>query len=139
MSGLDRLDKAALIVEAAQELKAERVVGLDVREISTFADTFILATGTSDRHVRSIADAIQAALKEHGERPIGIEGYDEGRWVLIDCSDTIIHLFQHEVREHFDLERLWSDAASSRSRTSCARAVGVRSRSRWRATEPVRQ
>jgi ribosome-associated protein len=110
MSGLDRIEKAALIVEAAQELKAQRVVGLDVREISTFADTFIVATGTSDRHVRSIADAIEAALKAHGERPIGIEGYDEGRWVLIDCTDTIVHLFQQEIRDYFDLERLWSDA-----------------------------
>lgn len=110
MSGLDRLRKAALIAEAAYELKAERVVGLDVREISTFADTFILATGTSDRHVRSVADSIQEALKAHGEPPIGVEGYDEGRWVLIDCTDTIVHLFQQEVREYFDLERLWSDA-----------------------------
>jgi ribosome-associated protein len=110
MSGLDRLGKAALIAEAAHELKAERVVGLDVREISTFADTFIIATGTSDRHVRSVADSIQTALKMHGERPIGIEGYDEGRWVLIDCADTIVHVFQQEIRDHFDLERLWSDA-----------------------------
>ena len=110
MSGLDRLDKAALIVEAAQERKAERVVGLDVREIVSFADTFILATGSSDRHVRSVADSIQTALKAHGEPPIGVEGYDEGRWVLIDCADTIVHLFQQEIRDHYDLERLWSDA-----------------------------
>ncbi len=111
MSGLDRLGKAALIAEAAQELKSERVVGLDVREISSFADTFILATGTSDRHVRSVADSIQTALKAHGEGPIGVEGYDEGRWVLIDCADTIVHVFQQEIRDHYDLERLWSDAA----------------------------
>ncbi len=110
MSGFDRLGKAALIAEAAQELKAERVVALDVREISSFADTFIIASGTSDRHVRSIADSIQLALKAHSERPIGVEGYDEGRWVLIDCADTIVHLFQQEIRDHFDLERLWSDA-----------------------------
>ena len=112
MSGLDRIGKAALIVEAAQERKAERVVGLDVRKIASFADTFILATGTSDRHVRSVADSIQTALKAHGEGPIGVEGYDEGRWVLIDCTDTIVHLFQQEVRDHFDLERLWSDATA---------------------------
>ncbi len=110
MSGLDRIGKAALIVEAAQERKAERVVGLDVRKIASFADTFILATGTSDRHVRSVADSIQAALKAHGENPIGVEGYDEGRWVLIDCADTIVHLFQQEIRDYYDLERLWSDA-----------------------------
>jgi ribosome-associated protein len=110
MSGLDRLDKAALIVEAALERKAERVVGLDVREIASFANTFILATGSSDRHVRSVADSIQAALKARGESPIGVEGYDEGRWVLIDYTDTIVHVFQQEIRDHYDLERLWSDA-----------------------------
>ncbi len=110
MSGLDRVDKAVLIAEAAENRKAEDVVGLDVREVSSFADTFIIATGTSDRHVRSIADAIGAALKDRGEPPMGIEGYDEGRWVLMDCDDTIVHIFQREIRDHYDLERLWSDA-----------------------------
>jgi ribosome-associated protein len=110
MSALDRLAKVALIVEAAQERKVDDVVGLDVRKISSFADTFIIATGTSDRHVRSVADSIEAALKAHGEPPMGIEGHDEGRWVLIDCGDTIVHIFQQEIRDHYDLERLWSDA-----------------------------
>jgi ribosome-associated protein len=110
MSELDRLAKVALIVEAAQDRKGDDVVGLDVRKISSFADTFIIATGTSDRHVRSVADSIEAALKAHGDPPMGIEGYDEGRWVLIDCGDTIVHIFQQEIRDHYDLERLWSDA-----------------------------
>ncbi len=110
MSALDRLAKVALIVEAALERKVNDVVGLDVREISSFADTFIIATGTSDRHVRSVADSIGAALKAHGDPPLGVEGYDEGRWVLIDCGDTIVHIFQQEIRDHYDLERLWSDA-----------------------------
>ena len=112
MSALDRLAKAALIVEAAHERKADDVIGLDVREISSFADTFIIATGTSDRHVRSVADSIEAALKTQGEPPMGIEGYDEGRWILVDCGDTIVHIFQREIRDHYDLERLWSDAPS---------------------------
>ena len=110
MSDLDRISKALLIAEAAENRKAEDIVGLDVREISSFADTFIIATGTSDRHVRAVADAIDAALKERGDPPMGIEGYEEGRWVLIDCDDTIVHIFQREIREHYDLERLWSDA-----------------------------
>ncbi len=112
MSALDRLAKLALIVEAAHERKADDVIGLDVREISSFADTFIIATGTSDRHVRSVADSIEAALKASGEPPMGIEGYDEGRWVLVDCDDAIVHIFQQEIRDHYDLERLWSDAPS---------------------------
>ena len=111
MSEMDRLTKASVISEAAQDRKAEQMVALDVREVSSFADTFILATGTSDRHLRSIADSIHAALTKRGERPLGVEGYDEGRWILIDCSDVIVHLFQQEIRNHYDLERLWSDAA----------------------------
>jgi ribosome-associated protein len=110
MSAMERLTKVALIVEAAQERKADDVVGLDVRKISSFADTFIIATGTSDRHVRSVTDSIAAALKDHGDPPMGIEGSEEGRWVLIDCGDTIVHIFQQEIRDHYDLERLWSDA-----------------------------
>jgi len=110
MSDLDRIAKAVLIAEAAQERKADDLVGLDVRNLSSFADTFIIATGTSDRHVRSVADAVEAALKARGDPPMGIEGYDEGRWVLIDCTDVIVHIFQQEIRDHYDLERLWSDA-----------------------------
>jgi ribosome-associated protein len=110
MSDLDRIAKAVLIAEAARERKADDLVGLDVRNLSSFADTFIIATGTSDRHVRSVADAIEAALKARGDPPMGIEGYDEGRWVLIDCTDTIVHIFQPEIRDRYDLERLWSDA-----------------------------
>jgi ribosome-associated protein len=110
MSSLDRTAKVALIVEAALDRKAGNVVGLDVREISSFADTFIIATGTSNRHVCAVADSIQTALKAEGDPPMGVEGYDDGRWVLVDCGDTIVHIFQQEVRDYFDLERLWSDA-----------------------------
>jgi ribosome-associated protein len=106
----DQRSRAAVFAAAAEDLKAERVVALDVRELTSFADTFIVATGTSDRHARSIADAVIEAAKAGGERPLGIEGYDEGRWVLIDLGDVIVHIFQAEVREDYDLERLWSDA-----------------------------
>jgi ribosome-associated protein len=111
LSEPDRLARAASIVEAAEERQAERIVCLDVRELSSFTDTFVIATGTSDRHVRSIAEAIEAALKSGGEPALGSEGYDEASWLLIDCGDTIVHLFQQETRDHYDLERLWSDAA----------------------------
>ena len=108
--GLDRLEKARLIVEAALEKKAEDVVALDVHGSVSFADTFVIATGSSDRHVRSIVDGIEEALRAHGEKPLGIEGTEEGRWVLIDADDAIVHVFLREVRQHYDLERLWSDA-----------------------------
>jgi ribosome-associated protein len=111
MSGPGRLEKARTIAEAAQDKVAEDLVALDVRELVFFADTFIIATGRSDRHVRSIADAIEEAATAWAEAPLGVEGYKEGRWVLIDLGDVIVHVFQREVREHYDLERLWSDAA----------------------------
>jgi len=102
--------KALRVVEAARDRKARDVVALDVRELASFADLFVLATGTSDRHVRAIAESIEAALLGRGERPLGIEGAEEGRWILMDLGDVIVHVFQAEVRAHYDLERLWSDA-----------------------------
>ena len=110
MSGLTRIAKAEAIAGAAIDLKAQDIVVLDVRNVLSFADTLILATGTSDRHTRAIADAIEARMLSLGERPLGSEGYDEGRWVLIDLTDVIVHVFLREVREFYDLERLWSEA-----------------------------
>ena len=110
MTDLGRLEKAQLIVNAALERKAEAPVALDVREIASFADTFVLVSGQSDRQVRAIADFIARSLKNAGDRPLGVEGLETGSWVLMDCNDVIVHVFVPEVREHYDLERLWSDA-----------------------------
>ena len=73
-------------------------MALDVRQAVSFADVFVVATGRSDRQVRAIADGIAEALAKPGEKPLGIEGYDEGRWVLIDFGDVIVHVFQPDVR-----------------------------------------
>ena len=102
--------KATLIVEAALERKAERPIVLDMRELTAYADTFVILSGRSDRQVRSIADAIVHALKSNGEQPLGVEGLEDGNWVLIDCNDAIVHVFDPETRERYDLERLWRDA-----------------------------
>ena len=107
----ERGEVVSAIVGAAEERKAEDIVALDVREVSSFTDTFVVVTGTSDRHVRSVADAIRSALSDIGESPVGVEGYDDGRWILIDFGDTIVHVFQHETRIDYDLERLWSDGS----------------------------
>ena len=106
----DFITKTRIIMEAAAELKADQIVGLDMRKVSAFADSFVIASGGSSRHVRSIAEAIIKAVEESGERPIGVEGLDEGRWVLIDANDVIIHIFEGDSRDDFSLERLWSDA-----------------------------
>ena len=103
-------DRARQLCEAALELKAEKVVALDVREITAFADSFVLATGTSDRHVRAVADKLVETAKKGDFEVLGIEGYDQGNWILIDLNDVIIHVFRGEAREHYDLDRLWGDA-----------------------------
>jgi ribosome-associated protein len=108
----ERLARANQVAEAALDRKAQDLVALDVSELTSYADTLLIATGTSDRHARSIADAIREAATARGEKPLGVEGYEEGRWVLIDLGDVIVHVFQREVREAYDLERLWSDAQS---------------------------
>jgi ribosome-associated protein len=111
VSGIESRPKARLIAEAAREKLAEEIVALDVRRAVSFADVFIVATGRSDRQVRAIGDGIAEALAKAGEKPLGIEGYAEGRWLLMDFGDVIVHVFQPEVRQHYDLERLWSEAA----------------------------
>ena len=110
MTETDQMSRANLIVEVALDRKALELVALDVSKLTSVADTFILATGTSDRHARAITDSIVETLRERGEKPLGIEGYDEGRWVLIDLGDVVVHVFQADVRAQYDLERLWSDA-----------------------------
>lgn len=110
MTRSERVQRAIPIASAALDKKAQELVALDVHEVTSVADTFILVTGTSDRHARSIADAVIERMRAEGEKPLGIEGYDEGRWVLIDLGDVIVHVFQAEARATYDLERLWSDA-----------------------------
>jgi ribosome-associated protein len=110
MSANERLSKIEAIAEAALDRKAEGIVALDVRKLTSYTDTFVIITATSDRNARAITDSITEAVKDRGEPPFGVEGYDEGRWVLIDLNDVIVHVFQEEVRRDYDLERLWSDA-----------------------------
>jgi len=104
--------RARYLAEAALDRKAEDVVALDVSALTAFADTFLLATGTSDRHVRAVADAVVEASRAHGAPALGVEGYEEGRWVLIDLNDVVVHVFVAEAREYYDLDRLWADAPS---------------------------
>jgi len=106
----ERIARASRVAEAALDRKAQDVVALDVSELTSYADTFVIATATSDRHARAIAEAVREAEAALGGKPLGVEGYDEARWVLIDLGDVIVHVFLADVREAYDLERLWSDA-----------------------------
>jgi ribosome-associated protein len=104
------LDKLARILEAALARNAQLPVVMDIREVTSFADAFVLLTGRSDRQVRAIAESIVESLDESGDAPLGVEGLEEGRWVRIDCNDVVVHVFEPEMRELYALERLWSDA-----------------------------
>ncbi len=107
------LEMARAVAEAAIGRKARDVVLLEVAGLTSFADAFVIATGTSDRHVRAVADAVVECAKQRGTPPLGVEGSDDAQWVLIDLNDVIVHVFQAEARSQYDLERLWGDAPST--------------------------
>ncbi|MCE5281731.1 MAG: ribosome silencing factor [Deltaproteobacteria bacterium] len=107
---VDSRKRALWCVNASLEKKAKGLVVLRVKEISDFADYFIICSGTSDRQVRAIASSIQESLKKSDILPLGIEGETAGRWVLMDYDDVIIHIFHESVRSFYELERLWSEA-----------------------------
>jgi ribosome-associated protein len=96
--------------EAAAEKKATDVLALDVGQTLVVTDYFLIATGSNDRQVHAIADAIEDALREAGAKPIGREGERELKWVLLDYGDFVVHVFQAAEREFYRLEKLWSDA-----------------------------
>lgn len=98
-------------VDAARDRKGRDLVVLDLRGLSTATDYFFIGTGTSDIHVRGMADYIIDELKRTGVRPNHVEGMQGGRWILIDYIDFVIHLFHPAAREFYQLEHLWGDAA----------------------------
>jgi ribosome-associated protein len=106
----DSRERALRCINASLEKKAKDLIILRVKEISAFADYFIICSGTSDRQVRAIAAAIQENLKKVDILPLGVEGEAAGSWILMDYNDVIIHIFLESVRNFYDLERLWSEA-----------------------------
>lgn len=98
------------VVEALDSRKAVDLTVLDLRGLSDAADYFIVASGTSDAHVRGMAEHVIAALESAGHRLHHVEGLPQARWVLLDYVDVVVHLFQPAVRDFYQLERLWSDA-----------------------------
>lgn len=103
------------LVERASDRKAEEIVSLDLRAIGGFADYFLICTGRSDRQCRAIHDAIHLGMKsEHGLLPARVEGMSEGRWILMDYLDVVVHVFTPETRERYRLEQLWREAPITR-------------------------
>jgi len=105
---VDRLLRLA--AEAVEAKKAADPIALDLRDLGGAADYFLICSGNSDVQVKAIADAVEDKLREHGARPWHVEGLQGRRWVLLDYVDLVVHVFHHQTREYYLLERLWGDA-----------------------------
>ncbi|TKI56285.1 ribosome silencing factor [Brevibacillus antibioticus] len=103
-------DLAQLVVKAVEDKKAENLKVLDIRKLSVIADYFMICHGNNERQVQAIVREIRDQAHKNGFDVRGIEGADEGRWVLVDLGDIVIHVFHREDREFYNLERLWKDA-----------------------------
>ena len=114
---MDSRKLALLCRTLAENRKAEDIVILDVRELSSVTDYFVLASGTSEPHLRAIVDEITDKLREeHHLRPRAVDGTFQAAWIVLDYFDVIVHVMRQDVRERYDLETLWGDAPRVRSR-----------------------
>ncbi|MGH8501306.1 MAG: ribosome silencing factor [Gammaproteobacteria bacterium] len=108
-----------LVVAALGDLKAQDIRVIDVRDKTPITDLMVIASGTSDRHVKALADSVIARAKQAGVQPLGIEGAREAEWVLVDLNDIIVHVMLPRVRDFYNLERLWmmDEPMESRARS----------------------
>ncbi|HHV30018.1 ribosome silencing factor [Acetivibrio mesophilus] len=102
-------EMAAKIVSILEEKKAKDLNTIDIREISILADYFIICSGTSTTHIKTLADEVEEKMEQAGIELIHKEGYNSARWILLDYGDIVIHIFHEEDRGFYNLERLWSD------------------------------
>lgn len=103
------IELAHVAAHAAAQVKAEEIIALDVSERLVLTDVFVVASGSSERQVRSIVDAVEEGLAAHGVKPVRREGVDEARWVLLDFNHIVVHIQHAEDRVYYALERLWKD------------------------------
>lgn len=105
------LERALAAARTADDNRGRDIVILDLRQLTSFFDYFVIVTGTSRRQLHAISEEIDHALEQGmGDRRMGIEGYDESRWILLDYGDVVIHLFEPETRAYYALEELWGEA-----------------------------
>ncbi len=110
---LNSEELSALVIEALDDVKAQDIVKLDVRDMTTVTDFMIVASGTSNRHVQALVDNVAEKAKAAGHRPAGVEGEAGGEWVLLDLQDALVHVMLPKVREFYNLEKLWSLGSAS--------------------------
>jgi ribosome-associated protein len=113
-----------LFVEAVLGRKARDLVVLDMRELTSVADAFIICSGGSNRQVQAIAEHVQAELKKKRKLPLSVEGTREGHWILLDYGEVVLHIFYEPIRIFYDLEGLWMDARRIRTRSMTADGGG---------------
>jgi len=101
-------DLKQVVNVALEDAKAREVTWMDVTNLTDITDYMVVASGTSNRHVKAIVDRVIEQVREAGLKPLGVEGLEEGEWVLIDLGDIVVHVMLPRVREFYDLERLWS-------------------------------
>lgn len=97
-----------LVIDALQDLKGQDIVRLDVRKLTTVTDYMVVASGTSNRHVQALADAVFEKARQAGHKPTGVEGTEGREWVLLDLGDVLVHVMLPRVRDFYNLEKLWS-------------------------------
>jgi ribosome-associated protein len=114
MMDTDELQR--LVVEALDDLKAQDIQVIGVRDKTSITDVMVIASGTSDRHVKALANHVIARAKESGVRPLGVEGEREAEWVLVDLNDVVAHVMLPRIRDYYNLERLWMTDAQVEKR-----------------------
>ncbi len=107
---MDIEEAAQIAARAASDKKATDIVILDLRQIASFTEYFVIASGASNRQVQAISNEVEERLRKSGKRPLHIEGYSSAEWILLDYGDFIVHVFSSSSRQFYDLERLWRDA-----------------------------
>ncbi len=100
-----------IVLDALDDLKANNVVALDVSGLTDVMDYLVVASGTSNRHVKALAENVSMEAKQAGGRPLGVEGQDGAEWILVDFGDVVVHVMLPATRDFYDLERLWSAPA----------------------------
>lgn len=106
-----------VVLNALEDLKGQDITCIDVSDQTEITDFMIIATGTSNRHVKSLVERVAEASSRHFSKPLGIEGAEQGEWVLIDLRDVVVHVMLPDVREFYDLERLWTLGPRARKST----------------------